>query len=229
MELGSKVTALEEEIGVLKGEIKTILQEVRTAVLARQNPFSVDYSENLPVPALAQVPPPSAEPPTAAETPPSEAPPSEVPPSEALPSEVPSNVVQLKSAAGVALQEIPPATPFQGRDETDAPHAINRDPQARQRWSVGSLATLIAWTQETADRMDASDLDIVLSLARYGGLIDEELESTLTKLSAPLFQDDSQPRPSGVTNYLLALRELSALIDEADDSYGASRPLRRVS
>ncbi len=219
MELGSKVTALEEEIGVLKGEIKTILQEVRTAVLARQNPFSVDYSENLPVPALAQVPPPSAEPPTAAET----------PPSEALPSEVPSNVVQLKSAAGVALQEIPPATPFQGRDETDAPHAINRDPQARQRWSVGSLATLIAWTQETADRMDASDLDIVLSLARYGGLIDEELESTLTKLSAPLFQDDSQPRPSGVTNYLLALRELSALIDEADDSYGASRPLRRVS
>ncbi len=129
----------------------------------------------------------------------------------------------------MALQEIPPATPFQGRDETDAPHAINRDPQARQRWSVGSLATLIAWTQETADRMDASDLDIVLSLARYGGLIDEELESTLTKLSAPLFQDDSQPRPSGVTNYLLALRELSALIDEADDSYGASRPLRRVS
>ena len=214
MELGSKVTALEEEIGVLKGEIKTILLEVRTAVLARQNPFAADTSENLQIPIPAQEPASSAEPPPAAET---------------LQPEVPPKVVQLQSVADVTLQETAPATPFPGRDGPDAARQSSEEPRARQRWSVGSLATLIAWTQETATRMDASDLDIVLSLARYGGLIDEELESTLTKLSAPLFQKDSQPRPRGVTDYLLALRELSALLEEAEDSHKAARPLRRVS
>ena len=111
----------------------------------------------------------------------------------------------------------------------DAPRLRAAEPPVRPRWSIGSLATLIAWTQETAGRMDASDLDIVLSLARYGGLIDEELESTLTKLSTPLFEKNREPRQRGVTDYLLALRELSALLEEADSHYGAQRPLRRAS
>jgi hypothetical protein len=116
--------------------------------------------------------------------------------------------------------------PFPGRDETDV--ARTTALPARRRWSVGSLATLIAWTQETATRMDASDLDIVLSLARYGGLIDEELEATLTKLSIPLMTAETDRRQRGVTDYLLALRELSALIEEAEDNRG-SGPLRRAS
>ena len=79
--------------------------------------------------------------------------------------------------------------------------------------------------------MDASDLDIVLSLARYGGLIDEELEATLLKLAAPLFvlEEDATPRQKGVTDYLLALRELAALIEEAESSYLGAGPLRRAS
>ena len=42
MELQAQLTALEEEVGMLKGEIKAILQEVRVAILARQNPFLSD-------------------------------------------------------------------------------------------------------------------------------------------------------------------------------------------
>ena len=178
MELGSKVTVLEEEIGVLKGEIKTILQEVRTAVLARENPFAMDSSESSQMPAQTEVPPPASEAlPSAAETPPV---------LESPQPEAPPKVVQLHSVTEAGDPEIPTIAPFPGRDETDAARPIKGEPPARRRWSIGSLATLIAWTQETAARMDASDLDIVLSLARYGGLIDEELESTLTKLSTPL-------------------------------------------
>jgi hypothetical protein len=77
--------------------------------------------------------------------------------------------------------------------------------------------------------MDASDLDIVLSLARYGGLIDEELEATLAKLAAPLVAPKPEPRPKRVSDYLLALRELSALIEDAEESYRFSGPMRRAS
>ncbi len=210
MELGSKVTVLEEEIAVLKGEIKTILQEVRTAVLARENPFAMD-AHGLQI--AAQVPTPAAEPahePAAAEP-------------EALPK-----VIQLHSVPEPEQLETTHRS-FSGRDETDAARRHASSLPENRRWSVGSLATLIAWTQDTATRMDASDLDIVLSLARYGGLIDAELEATLTKLSTPLFEKNPGPKPAGASDYLLALRELSALIEEAEDSYRGIGPLRRVS
>jgi hypothetical protein len=140
--------------------------------------------------------------------------------------ETPPKVIQLASAPE---PEQPDATPFPGRDETDAARPMASKPPANRRWSVASLATLIAWTQETAARMDASDMDILLSLARYGGLIDPELEETLLKLSTPLFEKDPQPRQKGVGEYLLALRELSALIEEAEDKHRGAGPLRRVS
>ena len=205
MELGSKVTALEEEIAILKGEIKTILQEVRTAVLARENPFVMDAHETLTVPVAQPNPAPAAVEPEA------------------------PRIVQLPAAGEPQQPATTTPTPFSGRDETDAARQANGTPPAKRRWSAGSLATLVAWTQETATRMDASDLDIVLSLARYGGLIDEELEATLAKLAAPLVAPKPEPRPKGVSDYLLALRELSALIEDAEESYRFSGPMRRAS
>jgi hypothetical protein len=207
MELGSKVTALEEEIAILKGEIKTILQEVRTAVLARENPFAMGAHENLQIqsatPELAST--------TASPEP--EAPPQVIKLTQALESE----------------PETPVHTPFSRRDETDAARPMPLVLSSRRRWNAGSLATLVAWTQETASRMDASDLDAVLSLARYGGLIDEELEATLNKLAAPLIRQGAEPRAKGVTDYLLALRELAALVEEAETSTRASGPIRKAS
>ncbi|HLG12098.1 MAG TPA: hypothetical protein VI876_10085 [Dehalococcoidia bacterium] len=197
MELASKVTALEEEVAVLKGEIKTILQEVRTAVLARENPFAADSYENLHIPSPAAAPHPAAEP------------------------EAPPRVIQLNPAPEPDLQH-PQTTPSQpwAAVETDvARQPLPSTPPAKRRWSAGALATLMAWTQDTTSRMDASDLDIVLSMARYGGLIEEELEATLTKLAAPLFPRGQEKRRSGVSDYLLALRELAALIEDAEEGY----------
>ena len=210
MELGSKVTALEEEIAILKGEIKTILQEVRTAVLARENPFVMDAHENLHIPATP-VQPAVTEASSEPETPPQVI---------KLPHAEPQ--LDLKPAA--TTQDT-----FIRRDETDAARPSQGSSRTTRRWSLGSLATLIVWTQETAAEMDASDLDIVLSLARYGGLIDEELEATLTKLAAPLMAQNAMPRQPGVTDYLVALRELTALIEEAEQSNRDSGPLRRAS
>ena len=41
MELTNQVANLQDEVKLLKGEIKSILKEIRTAVLSRDNPFSV--------------------------------------------------------------------------------------------------------------------------------------------------------------------------------------------
>jgi hypothetical protein len=212
MELGSKVTALEEEVAVLKGEIKTILQEVRTAVLSRENPFAVDAYEPLPVPT----PPPASHPQEPAE------------------AEKPPKVVQLESVPDAGpLREQSLVSQHPAAVETDAARPQAPAPQGgKRRWSVGALATLMAWTQDVTSRMDANDLDIVLSMARYGGLIEEELESTLTKLAAPLFPTQQEKRRTGVSDYLLALRELAALIEDAEDSYGRTSwrdSLRRAS
>jgi hypothetical protein len=208
MELGSKLTALEEEIAVLKGEIKTILLEVRTAILARENPFAPDYEAVTVTAPVSEPRQPVVEP------------------------EVPPKVVQLHA---LPESETNPE-PYSQRPaavETDAarPAPAAARPAGR-RWSVGALATLMAWTQDVTSRMDANDLDIVLSMARYGGLIEPELEATLTKLAAPLFPAHPTRRRTGVSDYLLALRELSALIEDAEQSYGGPSwkdSLRRAS
>jgi len=48
MELNSQVATLQDEVKLLKGEIKAVLKEIRTAVLSQDNPFSVDTA--LPTP-----------------------------------------------------------------------------------------------------------------------------------------------------------------------------------
>jgi hypothetical protein len=211
MELGSKVNALEEEIAILKGEIKTILQEVRTAVLARENPFAADAHENLHIPAIPAIPTPA----------------------EAAPEpETPPHVIKLPQIPDPQPDPEPAAArldTFAERDASGTTRLLPAPVGPSRRWSLGSLATLIVWTQETAAEMDASDLDIVLSLARYGGLIDEEMEATLTKLAAPLMAQNTTPREPGVTDYLVALRELTMLIEEAEKSSRDSGPMRRAS
>jgi len=188
MELTSKIASLEEEINVLKGEIKTILQEVRTALLARENPFSPETFEPLQphdLPASIH----------AAQAP------------ETAPPPAPS------AAAGAAVDDAPrgyeAATPPRRHDSP--PETPAGSGARRQAWSVQSLAMLTAWAQDTAARLAPADLEVLLSLARYGGLIDADLEALLARLAAPLQADAKNLPRAGVNDYLLALRQLAAL------------------
>ena len=42
MDLTNQVATLQDEVKLLKGEIKSVLKEIRTAVLSQDNPFSVN-------------------------------------------------------------------------------------------------------------------------------------------------------------------------------------------
>src|SRR5436853_2555749 len=64
-DLEPRVKQLEEDVTILKGEIKSVLMEVRTTLLSQSNPFT-SASFVTPAPAPAAVPsplhPPAAEP-----------------------------------------------------------------------------------------------------------------------------------------------------------------------
>lgn len=179
MELNSKLVSLEEEVTVLKGEIRAILQEIRTSVLARDNPFTA-HEAAAPLQVVESLPseltpaPPVVEPTAAAPEPPA----------------------RLRAAAS---REPVPEVP-----EPDAP-------PRRPAWDVRSIAALIAWVEEAGHRFDSAQLGVVLGLARYGGIIDADLEATLLRLGAeiPMPAKTEAPAPS---DYIMALRTLEATV-----------------
>jgi hypothetical protein len=212
MDQAARVTLLEEEVSLLKGEIKSILQELRTAVLARENPFNV---ASLEVPAASAAgaaagngtPNLAAAMQHVAET-------ASGQPGETAPSPRAGGTLVLLNGGAAAKQ----ASPVDG--------AIAAGESASRRWSVHSLAALMSWTQDAVQRFSIHDLGIVLSLARYGGLVEAELESTLLKLARGSVLPDRQPRATG-NDFLLALRQLDALLDDAESGQFEA-PARRA-
>lgn len=187
MELTAKVAALEEEVNVLKGEIKLILQEVRTALLARENPFTVASTESLALPAsLREERGPSADRGTAAL-------------SHSQPPDAVAPVLEMPVAKPVAPKPQPQVVVL--------PAAVE---PLHGRMDVPRLAALVNWTQDTTARHTAADVSIVLSLARYGGLLEADLEATLAKISRTVTTTSSTR--AGIGDLLIALRQLEAMI-----------------
>jgi hypothetical protein len=90
------------------------------------------------------------------------------------------------------------------------------------RMDVPRLAALVNWTQDTTARHTAADVSIVLSLARYGGLLEADLESTLAKISRTVTSTSSTR--AGIGDLLIALRQLEAMIGgDAQSTDAASR------
>jgi hypothetical protein len=67
----------------------------------------------------------------------------------------------------------------------------------------------MVWIQETAGRFATEDLTITLSLARYAGYIDSDLEKTLIQLGHQVSRNDT--RRATVSDFLLALHQLDAM------------------
>ena len=196
----AKLAALEEEISILKGEIKAILQEVRTAVLASENPFSggqvhraaqsVASGQDAPAgdSKIIQLPgPPSATQPAVDHEAMAEAP---TPPIESI---------SPRADSGHAQAEV-------GAAATSGQAAT-----ARSTSDVRALAALLAWVEETRERLDDRRYTIVLGLAAYGGLLDVDLERTLLEAgnTVPGPQDGER---SSMNDSIVALRQLEAIL-----------------
>ena len=193
MELQAKVTALEEELSILKGEIKAILQEVRVAVLARQNPFLDDEFASPAAARSAATGWPADEPfmPEPAFTP--------SPTPIAMPVAAPLQVVNGKAAS---------STPQQAQPEPDLDLAASTT-EAMKASGTLDLAGLLSWLQETAEQFNASDFRMLIQLAAYGGLIDGGLEQSLVELGESVSGSDA--RKASLPEFALALQKLEAV------------------
>jgi hypothetical protein len=185
MDLTARVEALEEEVSVLKNEIKAILQEVRVAVLARENPF-VSAAVEAPVSASFSA----------------VAAPIEEQPSVIPFRPMPQHEEEIVEAAPRVMREV-------AMDMRPAEAPEEWAPNQPRHWSRHELATFMQWTQDVTERFGRRELTVMLGIARHGGLITQDLEETLLLLGDNLRIEES--RPAGFSDYLLALRELDAL------------------
>src|SRR5581483_551380 len=209
----AKLAALEEEISILKGEIKSVLQEVRTAVLASENPFGGG--------AFARPVPIAAEPPASPTAAPVQPQPEAAPP----PEPPPAPPVAADSRPHAVTDAAPPIAP-QGPVASPAAHAAPAP--SRYLPDVHALAALLTWVEETRERLDETRYRIVLRLARYGALIDPDLEATLLEAGGTVASGEPAARPS-VNDSIVALRQLEAILAEPGTARRWPDNLRRLS
>jgi hypothetical protein len=208
-QLESRVATLEDEGKIVKGEVKQILTEIRTAILVRENPFEVEAAFGRGAPAFVASISPS---------PPAPAP--EPPP-------------QHHDAAPAATQR-PDPEPFdedQSDDEPEPPaHQPAKEPimlrpqpmlpppseaEPQPNWSLLTIAGLSAWAEEAMRRVGSLRLEILLDLCEAAGHMTSQARAALARIT-----ELDLPEPTDVpsTNEtVVLLRQLDALVNDEDD------------
>jgi hypothetical protein len=215
MEITAQIAALEEEVKLLKGEIKSILEEIRTSVLAGDNPFA--SQGGLPVFQPIERSEPTREPAPA--------------PEEAHPgaTTAPATASEVEEPLPRVLRVEPPAAPPETGGSTqsapltamagDGPEVTPLPAMAEaagaQAWSVSTIAGLIAWVDETTSRLGTTHLQMILDLAPFAGLIPPEAEEALLKV-VKLASSRKDSATVSVNDTLVALRQLEAIFQGAE-------------
>ena len=186
MELQAQLAALEEEVGMLKGEIKAILQEVRVAVLARQNPFLADDLDKAFVRPTRS---PSAFDLSEAAT---------IPTPTAAPEPIQAAAAAPEPAPRVVL--IPPPAPAES-DDTAPPLRTTKRPV--------DLAALMVWVQEAAETFTHVEFVMLVTMASYADFFDDGLKQALLDMSQEIARDHTTK--ASLADFSLALKKLEAI------------------
>ena len=185
MELQAQLTALEEEVGMLKGEIKAILQEVRIAILSRQNPFLSDDLDRPAGGALSIAPLDIGQNPAAATTPVSTAaPPAPLAAAEATPR-------------GASVTASEPSEPAENA------------PQRMTAKRPVDLAALMVWVQESAETFSHTEFVMLVTMASYADFFDAGLKQALLDMSEQVVREHSER--ASMADFSLALNKLEAI------------------
>jgi hypothetical protein len=200
-QLESRVATLEDEGKIVKGEVKQILTEIRSAILVRDNPFDADGGMVRNAPALSIVPnEPLPEPPKVVAPPPP-------PVAEKFPEPL--------------SPEPPSRDPIPFRPQAHQPmHAPAPPPPAPEQpqWSLLTIAGLAAWAEEAMERIGSLRLEILLDLCEAAGHLTPEARQALARVTE---LDIREPERTPSTNETVTiLRQLDALVgeDEGSDS-----------
>ena len=199
-QLESRVATLEDENKILRGEVKQILTEIRTAILVRDNPFEAASSLTGAPPAhmaTVAVPAPATE--IHVHTEPAHA-------------EPPKPAPVVEPAAQKEPVVLRPGAPA-----TVTPSAVAPVPSAPERpdWSLMTIAGLSAWAEDATRRLGSLRLEILLDLCETAGHLAPEARTALSRINELEIADPDQPPTTADT--LVILRQLDALVNDADD------------
>ena len=201
-QLESRVATLEDEGKIVKGEVKQILTEIRSAILVRDNPFDADGGMGRSVPPLSIVQPeplPMPEPP--APHAPKQAEQPHAPEHSAAP---PRDPIPLRPQL---MEPVPSTAPL--------PAPLPEQPQ----WSLLTIAGLAAWAEEAVGRLGSLRLEILLDLCEAAGHLTPEARLALARVTE---LDIREPERTPSTNETVTiLRQLDALVNDDEDTDSA--------
>lgn len=218
-QLESRVATLEDEGKIVRGEVKQILTEIRTAVLVRDNPFEGDgglagtHAPHMANTAGAAPPPPSA----------------------------PTIIVHAEQTAPPPARKPAPEPELQGEDEPPAAkpsreHVMFRSQPIQQpppppeperpNWSLLTIAGLSAWAEDAMRRLGSLRLEILLDLCETAGHITPEARAAMARVSELDIPEPAQPPSTNET--VVILRQLDALVND-DIGERASARLQRAA
>jgi hypothetical protein len=211
-QLESRVATLEDEGKIVKGEVKQILTEIRSAILVRDNPFDSDGALSRSAPPLSIVasqPLPAVEPPAPVPIP---APRPETPVSQRV---EPPRIEDAPAAVDTRARE-----PIPLRPATEAPPpragVVAVSPAEQPQWSLLTIAGLAAWAEEAMSRLGALRLEILLDLCEAAGHLTPEARVALARVTE---LDIREPERTPSNNETVTiLRQLDALVSDDEDN-----------
>lgn len=199
MELNSRISALEQEVNLLKTEIKQVLVDLRDAILEHENPFS---ASTMPASLLAGAPPKErdGEPAAGPAPPPEET--GEPRHGTALSAASPSSMVPLGGAA-YAPTPAPPVTA-----------------NGSLGWSVVTTASLVKWVESALRQVGRERFETIIEiydLASGGRSLAPEARAALLKMTK--LSDLGEERPAATMNDCIALlAQLDAILRSSGPS-----------
>jgi hypothetical protein len=206
-QLETRVSTLEDEGKILRGEVKQVLTEIRSAVLVRDNPFEGETAlAGAPAPHMAN---------TVVATP---------APQIHLHAEQPAPEPRPEPVAPPPHAPEPPARePVPIRQAVVAPPP-EPEPK-RPNWSLLTIAGLTAWAEDAMRRIGSLRLEILLDLCEAAGHISPEAREAMSRVAELDIPEPQQPPTTNET--VMVLRQLDALVNDGDEE-GASARLQRM-
>ncbi|MEX2226080.1 MAG: hypothetical protein WEB52_06500 [Dehalococcoidia bacterium] len=204
-QLESRVATLEDEGKIIKGEVKQILTEIRSAILVRENPFEMENARGMAAGGTTHV----------ISTAPSATKVELVMPSAPEPAPVAEPQPEFEPApARTPYIPEPSKEPVMLRPQA---HIAPSEPD-RPQWSLLTVAGLSAWAEEAMRRLGPLRLEILLDLCEAAGHLTPDARTALSRITE---MDTAEPAQAPSTNdTVVILRQLEALVND-DQDYGS--------
>jgi hypothetical protein len=203
-QLESRVATLEDEGKIIKGEVKQILTEIRSAILVRENPFESDSARGSAAPAMQIISTPAAAKVEVVMPAPEPHAPEPMPLFEPEPEPV-----YAPSAPAPAKE------PTMLRPQMPAPSPIEPE---KPHWSLLTIAGLSAWAEDAMRRLGSLRLEILLDMCEASGHLTKDARAALSRVTEMELPEPEQAPSTNDT--VVILRQLEALVND-DQDYGS--------